>query len=62
MRATKDSRYYDAGNRLAAKVILEDPAKYPPESLPATWAALVLSRAMALPEDSEAGPLFAAVA
>jgi hypothetical protein len=61
MRTTKDSSFYLSGNLMAAKAILEDPAKYPPESLPATWASRVLSRAVALPEDREAGPLFAQV-
>jgi hypothetical protein len=44
------SERYAAGNLEAAYIILADPVKYPPESLPTVWARLVLERAI--------GPLF----
>jgi hypothetical protein len=50
---------YQRGNLLAAASIMASPDLYPPDSLPATWASRVLSRAVALPEDRKAGPLFA---
>ena len=45
-RALKfDPAQYDADNRLAAKVIAADPAKY--GGLMQTWAALVIAKAEA---------------
>jgi hypothetical protein len=34
---------YNAGNLEAARVIAADPVKYPPDSLPGIWAAMVLN-------------------
>jgi hypothetical protein len=34
---------FDAANRECAHIIAVDPAKYPPNSLPAIWAAAILA-------------------
>jgi hypothetical protein len=41
---------YLAANLECAKIIAQDPAKYPPDSLPAIWAAMVLAKAAKQPE------------
>jgi len=54
-------RYAD-DNLTAATIIASNPVAYPPGSLMAQWADVVLSRAAAQPDESEAGPPFAATA
>ncbi len=44
MKPAFDPASYDTSNAEAARVIAADPAQYPPESLAARWAALVLAR------------------
>ena len=44
MKAAFDPSRSDAANLEAACIIATDPAKYPPGSLAARWAALVLAR------------------
>ena len=39
----RKAELFRAGNRLAAEIIAADLVKYPPGSLPAIWAAMVLN-------------------
>ena len=60
MRTAKSAAdHYCAANLEAACAIAADVSKYPPGSLSAAWAAIVLSRIKAPPADADAGPLFA---
>ena len=53
MPAKGASNAYLPGNLEAARIIASAPEKYPPGSLPAVWAALVLAKARTI-----SGPLF----
>lgn len=45
MRSFADRQaQFDAANLEAARIIAADPAQYPPDSLAARWATLVLAR------------------
>jgi hypothetical protein len=44
---------YRTDNRLAAEIIAADQVRYPPDSLPAIWAAMILN-SPAKPENREA--------
>ena len=39
----RKAELFRGGNRLAAEIIAADPVKYPPDSLPAVWVAMVLN-------------------
>jgi hypothetical protein len=58
---TRLSERYTAANFEAARVLLENPARYGGESAGLVrWARLFVSQVEAPPADWEAGPLFAA--
>ena len=44
-RAAKNQRVSNATNVECARIILADPRKYAPGSLPSVWAGMVLARA-----------------
>jgi hypothetical protein len=39
----RQAESFAAANLECAKIIIENPVKYPPDSMPAIWAAMVLN-------------------